>query len=71
MISETGMREIKVRPDLRSMTEEELRSFLGELGEKPFRADQIFRWMHRDLAASPEEMTNISKAFREKLRENA
>ena len=53
------------------MTEEELRSFLGELGEKPFRADQIFRWMHRDLAASPEEMTNISKALREKLRENA
>ena len=71
MISETGMSEIKVRPDLRSMTEEELRSFLGELGEKPFRADQIFRWMHRDLAASPEEMTNISKALREKLRENA
>ena len=38
--------------------------------EKPFRAEQIFKWIYQDRAESFDEMTNISKELREKLKEN-
>lgn len=37
------------------------------LGEKPFRAKQLYEWIHRKLAVSYDEMTNLSKHLREKL----
>ena len=55
--------------DIKSLTREELRSELLKRGEKAFRADQIYQWMHVKLAESFEEMSNLSKAFREKLEE--
>lgn len=61
------MEERMERPDIRSMTEEELRDFMASLGEAPYRAGQVFSWMHRELASSSEEMTNISKALRKTL----
>ena len=39
------------------------------LGEKPFRARQVYEWMHVKLAAGFSEMTNISEALKEKCRE--
>jgi 23S rRNA (adenine2503-C2)-methyltransferase len=51
------------------MTRDELRTFLSGLGEKPYRADQIFGWLHRKGAASFAEMTDVSKSLREKLAE--
>ncbi|MCI8547111.1 MAG: 23S rRNA (adenine(2503)-C(2))-methyltransferase RlmN [Clostridia bacterium] len=39
------------------------------LGEKVFRAEQIFKWLHQENVQSFEEMTNISKEFREVLNE--
>jgi len=39
------------------------------LGEKGFRAEQIFKWLHQENVQSFEEMTNISKEFREVLNE--
>ena len=39
------------------------------MGEKAFRAGQLYQWMHVKLARSFDEMTNLSKAFREKLKE--
>lgn len=36
--------------DIKSMTPEELEAFLKELGEKPFRAKQIYDWLHVKLA---------------------
>lgn len=53
--------------DLRSMYLEELQQVMTELGEKPFKAKQIFDWLHNKRAGSYEEMTNLSKALREKL----
>ncbi len=50
---------------------EELKSFVSELGEKPFRAKQIYEWMHIKHVASFDEMTNLSAKFREVLKENA
>ena len=41
-----------------------------QLGEKPFRAEQVFKWLYIDEVQSFEEMTNISKELREKLKQN-
>lgn len=57
------------KKDLKSMTLEELTEFVKELGEKPFRAKQLYQWMHEKLAASLDECTNLPKAFKEKLAE--
>ncbi len=51
------------------MTIEELTDAMGQLGEKPFRAKQIFEWLHVKCAMSYNEMTNISAGLRKKLSE--
>lgn len=56
--------------DIRSLTLEELKNELISLGEKPFRAKQVFNWLHREYVSSFDEMTNISKALRQKLFQN-
>ena len=53
--------------DIKSKTSEELKELLASFGEKPFRAGQIFGWLHEKRVSSYEEMTNLSKALREKL----
>ena len=55
--------------DIKSMTLEELKKDMAVLGEKPFRAKQLYEWMHKKLARDFEEMTNISGALKEKCRE--
>ena len=45
----------------------ELETFIAELGEKPFRARQVSRWLHQRLVGDVSEMTDLSKALREKL----
>ncbi|MBC5731061.1 23S rRNA (adenine(2503)-C(2))-methyltransferase RlmN [Pseudoflavonifractor hominis] len=52
--------------DIKSMNQEELSSFLKELGQPAFRAKQVFQWLHRGVR-SFDEMTNLSKALREQL----
>ncbi len=46
---------------------EELKEELKELGEKPFRAEQIFQWLYKEKVKSFDEMTNLSLPLREKL----
>lgn len=53
--------------DLRSMTKEELEETLLAMGEKRFRAQQIYEWLHRKLAASMEEMKNVPASCRKRL----
>lgn len=53
--------------DIKSMTLEELENRIVELGEKKFRAKQVYQWMHEKLASGYEEMSNLSKRFRETL----
>lgn len=50
-----------------SQTLEELKIWMEQNGEKPFRAAQIFDWMYVKDAGSFEEMTNLSKETRAKL----
>ena len=38
-----------------------LKTLLTELGEKPFRAKQLYAWLHQRLAASYEEMTDLRR----------
>lgn len=60
-----------MRPDVKSMDRKELAAFVAELGAKPFRALQLFDWLHAKGADSFEEMTNLSAAFRKKLAESS
>ena len=55
--------------DIRAMLPDELAAELKTLGEPAFRAKQIFQWLSRG-AASFDDMTNLSKALREKLKEH-
>ena len=59
-----------MKPDIKNYTLEELKAEMSALGEKAFRAKQIYEWIHVKLAASFEEMTNIPVALRRKLEEN-
>lgn len=55
-----------MKQDIKSLTLPELETVFKELGEPAFRAKQVYVWLHRG-AASFGEMTNLSKALREKL----
>lgn len=49
---------------------EALKLEMAELGEKPFRAEQIFKWLYQDKVTSFDEMLNLSLELREKLKQN-
>ena len=53
--------------DIRSYPFEQLKGEMLLIGEKAFRAKQIYEWIHVKLAGSFEEMTNLSKQLRAKL----
>ena len=55
------------KKDIKSYTFDELKKEIESIGEKAFRAKQIYEWIHVKLVDSFEEMTNLSKALREKL----
>ena len=55
--------------DIKSMTKDELKNLMTELGEKPFRAKQIYSWLHEHLVTSYDEMGNIPGKLKEKLKE--
>jgi 23S rRNA (adenine2503-C2)-methyltransferase len=48
-----------------------LTAWFAELGEKPFRARQVMRWVHRDGCDDFEQMTDVAKTLRARLRERA
>jgi len=53
--------------DIRTLSKAQLIAQLEHLGEKPFRAKQIYEWLWKKSAHNFEEMTNLSKELREKL----
>ena len=55
------------KKDIRSYTLDELKKEIESIGEKAFRAKQVYEWLHVKLVDSFEEMTNLSKSLREKL----
>ena len=58
------------KTDIKSMTLEELEDFtVNVLGEKKFRAKQMYEWMHVKMVDSADEMTNLSAKLRAQLKE--
>ena len=55
--------------DLRKVSKKEITDFLAEIGEKPFRYKQIQEWIWKKSAHSIDDMSNISLATRDKLKE--
>jgi 23S rRNA (adenine2503-C2)-methyltransferase len=59
------------RVNLLDMDVEQIKSWCAQHGEKPFRAIQLARWMHRFLVDDFDQMTNLAKSFRAKLHDLA
>ena len=57
--------------NISELTLNELEEYIESIGEKKFHAKQIFKWIHRMHVVSFDDMTDISKSLREKLKENA
>jgi 23S rRNA (adenine2503-C2)-methyltransferase len=53
------------------MTRTELRDWVQEQGQKSFRGDQIFQWIHQHQVCDPAEMNNVPKGLRAALTEHA
>ena len=54
--------------NLMDLTRRQMREFFAELGEKPFRADQLVKWIYHFGEDNFDNMTNINKKLREKLK---
>lgn len=59
-----------MKKDIKSFTLTQLTDELTAMGEKAFRAKQMYEWMHVKLVRSFDEMTNLSKEIRERCKEN-
>ena len=57
--------------DIKSLNYDELVTYMAGLGEKKFRASQLYQWMHEKLADSFDECTNLSNSLRQKLKETS
>ncbi len=54
--------------NLLDLTRDEMVEFFKEIDEKPFRAPQVFKWLHQFVADDFDQMTNISKDLKAKLK---
>ncbi|WP_313578567.1 23S rRNA (adenine(2503)-C(2))-methyltransferase RlmN [Chishuiella sp.] len=58
------------KKDIRRLTQAEIEEYFKEIGEKSFRAKQVYEWLWKKNAHQFDDMTNISKLLRERLGEN-
>ena len=65
------MKDRKEQVHLKNLSLGELESSVASLGEKPFRATQLAKWLYGRGARRFAEMTNLARAFRQKLEEGA
>ena len=59
-----------MKKNIKDLGLEELKQEIIELGEKPYRAEQIFKWIFVDNVISFDDMTNLSLELRQKLKDN-
>lgn len=57
--------------NLLDLTRDQMKEFLVSLGEKPFRADQLMKWIYHFCVDDFDKMTNINKTLRERLKQQA
>ena len=58
------------KKDIRSLTKDQLREFFVARGEKTFRGNQVYEWLWSKSAHTFDDMTNISLATRDMLKDN-
>ncbi len=59
-----------MKTDIKSLSFTELKSEIESIGEKSFKAGQIYTWLHKKGVTDFDEMTDISKDLREKLKKS-
>lgn len=62
------MTEQQNKINLLDLTRSDMQAFFVELGEKPFRADQVMKWIYHFCVDDFDKMSNINKVLREKLK---
>ncbi len=68
-MKDNNMQDNKV--NLLNLSREGLKTFFTDMGEKPFRATQVLKWIHQYGEDDFNNMTNLSKSLRQKLEETA
>jgi len=56
-----------MKTNLKQLSKQELSAFMERIGQKKYRTEQIISWIYKRCATSFDEMTDLSKAFREEL----
>jgi 23S rRNA (adenine2503-C2)-methyltransferase len=72
-MSEVVVKEVAKKSgkiNLLNLDHQGMREYFAEIGEKPFRADQIMKWIYHFGYSDFEQMTNLNKKLREKLQRN-
>jgi 23S rRNA (adenine2503-C2)-methyltransferase len=59
-----------MKTELIGLSKDELKTLIADMGEKPFRAGQLWQWLYFRGETDFDKMTNLSKDFRAKLAEN-
>lgn len=65
------MTSIAAKTNLLGLTRAELDAFVAAMGEKPFRARQLVKWIYKRWVGDFDQMTDLAKSFRERLKEVA
>ena len=70
-VTATAVQPEKQKINLLDLNRQQMREFFVSLGEKPFRADQVMKWIYHYCCDDFEQMTDINKAFRNQLKDLA
>jgi 23S rRNA (adenine2503-C2)-methyltransferase len=62
---------MSVKTNLLDYNSQKMRDFFSDLGEKPYRAQQVLQWVHQVGIDDFSQMNNLSKTLRDKLKETA
>ena len=63
--------EVQAKTNLLGMTPAQLADYFKSIGEKPFRATQVIKWIYQQGVTDFDKMTNLSKSLRDKLSSRA
>jgi 23S rRNA (adenine2503-C2)-methyltransferase len=66
-MTETANTSAAERVNLLGLTRAELEAFVADMGEKPFRARQLMKWLYKRAVGDFDQMTDLAKSFRERL----
>ena len=71
MVTQAPAETVVEKTNLLGLSRDKMEAFCVSLGEKPFRAQQLLKWIHHHGVDDFDQMTNVSKVFRARLNECA